>query len=488
MPVDSTHPDYDARIDSWLKMRHCYEGEDAIKAEEVTYLPATRGMELDGLNSDQPGGIAYAAYLARAEFPGYVEEAVKDLVGAMHAKPADIQLPAVMEPLRESATLNGESLQLLLRRINEAQLTTGRIGLLADLPADKAAGLPYLCTYDAEMVRNWDDGTRDQPGIQTLNLVVLDESENERNDDLEWEHVEKYRLLVLGSLNENESDGVYRQAEFRVEFVQEGNEKKRKVPTVAQGEFVEPNIRGNRLMEIPFVFVNDGDLLPTPMKPPLLALANKCLSIYRNSADHEQGLHNQSQDTLVVKGGEEDRVYRVGAGAVINTPVDGDAKFIGVTSDGLPEQRQNIEGKHRRASEMAGQLIDTTSREKESGEALSVRVAAQTVTLHQVALTGAEGLQSALRVIARWVGAKESEVTVTPNLEFAEQAMTAREFFELMQAKEKGLPLSDEDVHELLRKNKLTVKDYAEVVETLAKERGRLFDLPPGSFEQDRAA
>lgn len=487
MAIDSTHPEYDARIDDWLKMRHCYEGERAVKEQETTYLPATGGMLLDGMGSGEQGRANYDSYIARACFPSYTEDAVRDLVGAMHAKPAMIELPKAMEPMLESATIKGESLQLLLRRINEAQLMTGRIGLLLDLPTEGNAPLPYIALYDAEKIINWDDGSIGAPTLQTLNLVVLDESEAIRNDDLEWEEVERYRLLTLGDVTANESDGIYRQALYVVDYETVSGKEQRNIPKVVDGKLIEPQISGNRLEEIPFIFINATDLLPCPMKPPLLALADLCLSIYRNSADHEQGLYMQSQDTLVVKGGADDAVYRVGAGATINVPNDGDAKYIGVTSDGLSEQRENIQAKHRQAKEMAGQLVDTTSRQKESGEALRVRVAAQTVTLYQVALAGAEGLQSLLRIAAQWIGANPEEVIVTPNLEFAEPAMTATDFLQLMQAKEKGLPLADEDIHELLKKNKLTVKDFEDVMSLLADERGRLLDLPTNTFRKDAA-
>jgi hypothetical protein len=31
MPVDSTHPDYDANVTAWLRARDVFAGEDAVK-------------------------------------------------------------------------------------------------------------------------------------------------------------------------------------------------------------------------------------------------------------------------------------------------------------------------------------------------------------------------------------------------------------------------------------------------------------------------
>ena len=39
MPVNSTHPDYDANILAWQRARDVFAGEDAVKAAAEKYLP-----------------------------------------------------------------------------------------------------------------------------------------------------------------------------------------------------------------------------------------------------------------------------------------------------------------------------------------------------------------------------------------------------------------------------------------------------------------
>lgn len=471
MALDSINPAYADFATYWQKLRDCYDGENAIKSKGELYLPPTPGQRIDGMNDGAVGRHNYEAYKERALFPSYVEEAVNEMVGAMHQKPPIIELPPVLEPLRERATLNGESLVLLLRRINEAQLTTGRIGLMLDLPAGRSSApvIPHIATYEAETILNWDDGMRGNPPIQTLNLVVLNETEPERKTEFEWEEVRKYRVLILGEADANEPTGRYRQALFR------------DTTTFDPGQLIEPSVRGLALEEIPFVFINATDLLPQPMNPPLLKLANLALAIYRGEADYRLNLFMQAQDTFVIIGGDEDKVYRLGAGASVIVPLGGDAKFVGVNSSGLPEQRQALQNDHSRASAMAGQLLDTTSRLKESGEALQTRVAAQTVTLHQVALTGAEGLQKALRIAAKWAGADPNSVRVTPNVDFVGAKLSPGAYLQLAQAKEAGLPLSNESLHARLRKDEYTAKEFEEEMELLAEERANVVDdlVPP---------
>lgn len=439
-------------------MRDSYAGEQAIKAKGFDYLPATPGQFLDGLQSGQIGYHSYIGYKTRACFPSYVTDAVKGMVGVMHHKPPVIELPAAMEPMRERGTLHGESLALLLRRINEAQLMTGRIGLLLDLVP--GASLPYIVSYSAETITNWDDGARTETAPQTLNLVVLNETEQERNSDFGWENVIQYRVLVLGDPIANETMGVYQQGVFREQSA------------FNREALITPAIRGAALDQIPFVFINATDILSEPMMPPLLGLSNVCLAIYRGEADYRQNLFMQAQDTLVVIGQTDPaKEYRLGTGGGIEVPVGGDAKFIGVSSQGLPEQRQALENDHKQAAELAGRLMDTTSRAKESGDALRIRVAAQTATLNQIALAGAEGLQTILRQGAQWIGADPAQVIVSPNLDFADAGITPAEFLQLTQAKAAGLPISEETMHSLLKENDYTEKDFAEEFGMIEQER-----------------
>lgn len=452
MALDSKHPAYLEMLPDWQKMRHTYAGERAVKEEGQLYLPATSGMLLDGMEPSQKGYAAYQAYKIRAVFPNYVSEGVKAMVGVMHSMPASIELPPALEPLREKGSINGESLQMVLRRINEAQLTTGRIGLLLDLPTSPRSGLalPYIATYEAERITNWDNGQVDDPTLQSLNFVALNESEHERVDQFEWRFINKYRILILGGLMEEEEMAVYRQGLFDATL--EFNE----------GALIEPQIRGIPLEQVPFVFINSTDLLSDPLAPPLLELANLCLTIYRGEADYRQSLFMQAQDTLLLIGAEKDTQVRIGAGAAILVPQGGDGKFIGTNSAGIPEQRTALENDRKRADQIGGQLLDTTSRAKESGEALKIRVAAQTATLNQVALAGAEGLQTILRIAAQWVGADPEAVKVTPNTEFADAGLSPADVLALAQAKGQGAPLSDESFHNLLKDNEYTILDWVE--------------------------
>lgn len=488
MGVDSKHPQYVLYEKDWHTLRDLSAGETVVKAKGEEYLPATAGMHIDGMGykpdgKPKAGQAAYNAYRVRAVFHDYVEQAVEALVGMLHQKPPVFKLPKVMEPLLKKATLGGDSLEMLLRRINAEQFLTGRIGLLADLPAevpnaDAGTVLPYIASYIAESMLNWDDGSITN-GVNSLNLVVLDESSYARLDDFTWKIVKKFRVLMLGDLKPNETTGKYQQGTFS-----DANG----TLTFTVDSMQPPKFKGKGLDSIPFVFINTKDTVTTPDKPPLLGLGRLTLTIYHGEADYRYTLFMTGQDTLVVKGGvkkpdgtADDDTLRVGAGARIDVDgSDGDAKYIGVQGSGLSEQRSALENDKKQAETKAGSLIDPGKKDAESGAALTTRITAQTATLNQIAITGAKGLEMILRQIATWVGANPEEVVVTPNLEFAEFDLQTQDILDLTSVRTQGGPISWKSIHGVMQSRGMTNMEFDDELDQIEEENSRL-PPPPGA-------
>lgn len=452
MAIDK-HPQYMEVSPDWELMRDAYKGERRVKSKGITYLPMTIGQMMDGGMTDTQsiGYQSYLAYKKRARFPNFVREAVQTAIGMMHSQDPIIELPEVMKDIRSS---RGETMKDLLRRINVEQLLTGRIGIMADLPTNPEPDkdLPYLTTYNAERILNWDDGTIEGSVPQILRMVALDESEFEINEGLSWQKKEKYRILLL-------NNGVYKQKKV------EGGD-------LNKGESVVPSWKGTSLKEIPFVIINSADLISDVDDPPLLDLGNICMAIYRGEADYRQNLFMQGQDTFVTIGGgfSEDDELRMGAGARIDLPAGADAKYVGVQSSGLEEQRVAIENLERRGSSMGAQTLDTVSRERESGTSLKIRIAARTADMNQIVETGAGGLENILKMCAEWIGENPEEVKVIPNKDFGELPLTGQSMVEMATARSMGFPISARSLHELARKRNITTMSYEEEMEVAKEE------------------
>lgn len=489
--VETKHPHYDDISPDWVMVRDCAEGEREIKGKREVYLSTTSGMRLRGLGVNQEGFARYNAYLKRAVFPHLVRPAVNALVGVMHREAAVIELPEQMEALRENATLRGESLLTLLRRINEAQIMLGRIGLMADVPTGDPTSLPYIVTYEAEHIINWDESRR-KDGRNRLDLVVLDESTEERTSNFGWEMVRKFLVLdlvdpVLVSVN-LETDSpippqmatVYRSRLEIDDSTAKAKEQLNRDTEVTSGEVkvlagVTPKFRGKVLEEIPFVFIGSVDLTPEPDQVPMLGLSHLSLTIYRGEADYRHTLFMQGQDTLVVIGEQQgegktgDRL--TGAEAAIELPIGADAKYIGVSSDGLTEQREALDNDRNHASELGANLLASSKgAQKEAEETLKIRVAARTASITSIVQAGAEGLQTILRKIAVWIGADENKVKVIPNMDFVPDVFLPKELMDFTAAKNSGAPIAWKSIHGWMVRKGVTELDFKGELKEIGKE------------------
>ena len=458
--IESVHPLHTQHLQDWELMDDSFHGERRVKDKSYKYLPATPGQQLDGLNNNQKGRKNYLAYKMRARFSECVSEAVEALLGVMHSKPATIELPAKMADLMDKATIKGESLQMLLRRINEHQLVSGRLGLLADIEDGAQIGtLPYIALYKATDIVNWDDTQKDIQKRNRLNLVVLNESRFERVN-LTWQFKRRFRALLLGALSPDDDSEVYNMAVLG----EDAN------LTIEGADTIVPSIAGNTLDDIPFVMINSRDIVAEPDDPPLLGLANLAMTIYRADADYRGALFMQGQDTLVIIGGGEGDEIRAGAGAHIDVPQGGDAKYIGTDSKGLKEMRESLNNDKKEAAESGGKLLDTRAGNAESGEALKIRVGARTASINQNALAGAEGLQTILRLIATWCACDPKEVIVTPNLDFTDASVEGRTLVDWMSAKALGLPWSKESIHRKLQEKDFTEMEFEDEMAAIGDE------------------
>ncbi|WP_297576049.1 DUF4055 domain-containing protein [uncultured Deefgea sp.] len=434
------HPLYTKLLPFWKKHRDCFAGEETVKAAATEYLPATQSMIEDGIaNASDDGAKFYASYNKRAVFPEYVSDAVSSYLGMMHRNPPTVQLPAELEYLRESATVSGDSVNDLLMLLNEQQLIMGRVVILLDVKVVDGKPVFYIAVYFGESAINWDSS--DQGNLE---LTILDESGPVR-EGFNWVDKKQYRVLQL-------QNGVYTQ------YVTEDlTDAQLGTPVLVQGKPLESMV--------PLVYINTKDNNPTPEIGPMEPLCNECLAIYRGEADYRQSLFMQGQDTLVTVGGVRNALntegdsseLRTGIGSRIDLDIGGDAKYIGVNSSGLSEQREALKNDRTRAEKRAGRLISDDVGVNTSGESLRVRITAQSATLKGIAMTASSAVQYLFREAAKWIGVDPLAVIITPNQEFIDVSVDIAALAPFMNSvKEGGLPLSLETIHKYLKARGMT--------------------------------
>lgn len=409
------HPSYTKFAPAWALMRDAFDGEECIKAAGEKYLPMKSGTA--AISNWTVREAAYNAYRMRAEFPELVAPTIRGTVGLMFKRPSKFELPKAMEYLLQNATVDGLTLDELHRRTAVELALMGRYGLL---PGIGSTGLPYIAGYTAESIVNWDN----QTGV--TDFVALNETAPLRDVTTgKWSTLGQYRECAL------DEKGRY----FARTWTK--NAKGDWTP----GEQVYATTRqGAPLPVVPFVFIGTNDLAENPDDVPLYGLGRIAVRIYRMDADYTFSLHMTSEPTPVVIGFPDAEAAKksgqlptgIGASTIWVVPQGGDAKFLEFTGAGLNAQKIAISDALNRAVAFGAQVLTDTSKTAESGDALQIRLGNQASLLYLIAMNSAAGLEKALRNIALWMGEDPTKVTVTPNLEFFDQPLTAQELTALV--------------------------------------------------------
>ncbi|UTD55948.1 DUF4055 domain-containing protein [Halomonas sp. MS1] len=397
MAVTSQNEQYTAMLEEWQEMEDALVGPRAISAGGIIYLSKTSGMiEAESLAATDNSPLTpaqakqlYDAYKRRAEYPLWVKDSLRTMVGLVSRQEPEIQLPNQMSDLLNEATSDGFSLKQLYLRIVAALLTKGRKPLLAEFDDN---GKPYIATYTAETAPNW--LTSDAGGRQDLTLVVFTEQKLKAGaDEFAPEYETVYRVLDL-------QEGL----RYRVRIMNEAGVEieDTEYPGLIGGTQSTP------LKFIPAVFAGSTDNNADVDEIPLQTMAKAALKYYQLSADYYTAMHYTAhpQPWIAMNGDGDMRV--TGPMAAWMLPENGKCGYLEFTGAGIEKLRQAMQDQQNAAAESGAKTIDIGG--MESGEARKARQNDQYSALYSVCVNGAEALEQMLRYIAYWKGMKESEV------------------------------------------------------------------------------
>lgn len=421
--VDTKHPDYIAHAGEWQLMRDTERGPVAISEAGISYLPMPSGF-----TTQKDQGVAmYGAYKARARFPDLIAPTVRGMTGLIHRKPALIEMPETMEPLREKCTKEGLTLEAFHSTITQELLRVGRFGVLAEA-SPEGSEIPWLAGYTTESIINWSvEG----------DFFVLDESRLVRKEFI-WEMEKQYRVL-------EQTENGYQQRLFT------GN--------ADMGEVINPQAAGNgKLDAIPFIVASPSEISNFIGEIPLIGVSRAGVAIYQLDADYRLQLFMSGQETFVVIG-VEDPPTIVGASVRLAIPAGGDAKYVGPSGAGIAAHKMAIDDAKEDAVASGAALFDTRAdSSQESGEAKRLRYGAQTATLQTIAKTSGALLEKALRNIAMFMNLDPEQVTVKPNMRFIDVVMVPSDAEALMRLW-MGAAISKETLYENLQRGDIASEE-----------------------------
>ena len=156
MGIDAKHPSYEDMEDNWDLCSDFIDGEAEVKKAGTKYLP-----KLSGMTENE-----YRAFKNRANFFPVTSKTCAGLLGAVFYRAPEVSLPANLEYLKTSATVDGKTMTDLAIEVVKSLLEYGRVGLFVDRPTD--GGKPYMVVYDGDDIVNWDVTSPDK-------FIVLEE-------------------------------------------------------------------------------------------------------------------------------------------------------------------------------------------------------------------------------------------------------------------------------------------------------------------------
>lgn len=441
-----THSYYEKYIASWTKLRDFSEGEDAVKAAGITYLPKL----------DSQSDTEYEAYKSRATFFAGTARTIDALIGLMMRKSPKISLPKEVEGKTDNVTLNGQPLSVLFSTAAREQFTTGRYGVLVDM--SRSGERAYMVGYTAEQIVNWKTTIDEEKGVEYLSTVVLREVPETDfplivTDPSSDPSYYQYRILEL-------VDGIYRQRVVREQMIETSKGYRRgqnKMVLIEVPESnVTPTVRGEPLDFIPFQFFGQEDLSPDIGKPPLLNLVNMNKSHYLSSADLEQGRHYTALPVYVISDSstqadvKEDKTQslKVGGSDIWLLSDTGSATILEYQGSGLSSLENAVDHKEKLMAILGAKLLDTLSKSAaESTDAIKLRETAE----RSVLAVTATMLSLAFTKVIKWWTAfstgkleyiDDQDIKIVFNRDFTETKMSSRDMLALLKVYQAGeLPL-----------------------------------------------
>jgi hypothetical protein len=202
MPVNTTHPEYDANLPVWLRARDVLSGEDAVKAAGEKYL-----LRLQDQTEED-----YQAYKMRASFFNATARTADGYLGLVFRRPPFTKVPEgcsalgqALESFVNDADMLGTSLANYAKNVTMEVVAVGRVGTLIDWEGPSRTGndenRAYATLYAAENILNW--RMERINGRCVLAMVALHETVRVANEDGkeidEYEHknCEQIRVLKL---------------------------------------------------------------------------------------------------------------------------------------------------------------------------------------------------------------------------------------------------------------------------------------------------
>jgi hypothetical protein len=497
MPVNSTHPDYDANAAAWQRARDVFAGEDAIKAAREKYAPRL----------DCQDDAEYDAYLKRASYYNATGRTADGYVGLIFRREPNFKLPngnngvaAALTEFVEDADMLGTSLSAFSKNLVTEIINVGRSGTLIDWNQETEQRA-YAVAYSAEDIINWH--TERVNGRNVVSLVVLKETSQTpvaESDPFAPDEIQQLRVLKLVPPQGATQDGSrglspHQEWQYQVEiwqFVPDGQSpngpRSRGKKKWKLTDTITPLRLGKPLPLIPFVFHGPRDSLPDVDKIPLADIIAVNLDHYRLNADYHHGMHFTALPTAWVSGFEKNSSLRIGSSTAWVAEAPGaTAGYLEFHGQGLSTFERAMDRDEQLMAVLGTRMLESRKRVGETAAAIELRQSGENSILNTVSFSISASLTQVLRWVYWWSSTEPIPdaigpdlVLVTLNTDFSITGMSALEITALVAAWQAGA-ISQATMFDLFRAGEVIApgRTNDEEIKLLALEKPETGNLKP---------
>jgi hypothetical protein len=409
------HRDYIAFQSRWLQLKHCLEGEEAVKAERERYLPYPVRVDDEDKNSKEYQAM-YELFLQGAHFVEFTAEAVEDLVSSAFRRPLELKRNA--EVVTEIEELDYIDFADVGKEVVSAVGAYGRVFLLVDYPSIETVpnmiedqnNKAYITLYPPLDVLNWRE-TKRSGKVELVRVVLreIDEVAIAKSEDAETGTADvkyMYRELII-------EDGIY-----KIKIYREDQDVKTIIP-LANGEY---------LTEIPGLFIGTTSNTARVDKSPVMGISNSNIKHYQTWAELLYLQTYVGHPQLVLTGltpgwnkQAEKQQFKVKMDAAEILALEGDSSAAQILEI---DTKQLIHFKTLEVLESSmaeqGARIKAISHKAgvESAEALKIRTSASMSKLASIVQNASEGLTEALKWLGAYMGEDLDAYSISINKEF----------------------------------------------------------------------
>ena len=470
MPVNSTHPDYDANLVAWLRARDVIAGDDAVKAAGIKYLP-----RLDSQTDDE-----YLGYKSRSCFFNATSRTCDGFLGLLFRRDPEVKLPdrhagvgGALRVFSDDVDLMGTSLFTYCKGVVGEVLAVGRCGTLIDWQGggsgasrtgNNGESRAYVVRYVAEDILNWQ--TQRINGRNVVTMVVLRELVHRPNDGDPFavNLIETIRVLKLDCTSAAEPRYTV-EIWNRADSTQSGNSRSKSKRNKSDWQLVETRVPlrlGKPLTMIPFVFHGPRNSLPDVDKMPLSDIIFVNLDHYRLDADYKHGLHFTALPTAWVSGFDKTCELRIGSStAWVAESVGAVAGFLEFKGQGLSTFETAQDRDERLMAVLGSRMLEDTKRVGETADAIELRQAGENSILMTLALSVSDSISQVLRWVYWWNSTEsipqdvsEDLVLLQINTDFTAKGLSSVELTAIVGAWQSGA-ISRETMFDLFRKGEV---------------------------------